>query len=95
LVHDGPKLIAPILLLGQSYSEKLFSIIFGEISRNRIPHQIEPIYRHFINKNNLPFTGDRSIPAFFSKISSAKINLKIKIKNLIIVSFCDEMNPNF
>ena len=44
MVDDGPKLIAPILLLGQSNPEKLFSIRFGEISRNPIPHQIEPNY---------------------------------------------------
>ena len=33
-----------MLCLGQSYPEKLLSISFGEISRNPIPHQIEPIY---------------------------------------------------
>ena len=44
MVHDGPKLIAPILFLGQSYPKKLFSISFGEISRNSISHQIEPTY---------------------------------------------------
>ena len=44
MVHDGPKLIAPMLFLGQSYGEKLFSTSLGEISRNPIPHQIEPTY---------------------------------------------------
>ena len=35
-----------MLILGQSYPEKLLSISFGEISRNPIPHQIEPNHGH-------------------------------------------------
>ena len=33
----------PILFLGHKYPEKLLSIGLGEISRNPIPHQIEPM----------------------------------------------------
>ena len=36
----------PILFLGHNYPEKLLSIGLGEISRNPIPHQIEPRYSH-------------------------------------------------
>ena len=51
MVHDGPKLIAPMLFLGQSYPEKLCSISFEEVSGNPIPHQIEPRDRVRVSYN--------------------------------------------
>jgi len=53
LVDDGPKLIAPVLFLDQSYPEKLFSISFEEISRNPILHQIQPIYESYNMSHNM------------------------------------------
>ena len=45
-----------MLFLGQSYQEKLFSISFGEVSRNLIPHQIEPRYELYCIMEDI--TGD-------------------------------------